>query len=107
LVVFGSLVGQLLSLGWIRPSFVRQRLWPLVLGGCSGTPIGAWMLHYIDPTIFKMAVGLILVAYCPMVLFFRVMPRVTVGGRFADAGVGAIGTGADLDDLCRQRSHHS
>ena len=60
LVVFGSLVGQLLSLGWIRPSFVRQRLWPLVLGGCSGTPIGAWMLHYIDPTVFKMAVGLIL-----------------------------------------------
>jgi uncharacterized protein len=41
LVVFGSLVGQLLSLGWIRPSFVRQRLWPLVLGGCAGTPIGA------------------------------------------------------------------
>jgi uncharacterized protein len=91
LVVFGSLVGQLLSLGWIRPSFVRQRLWPLVLGGCAGTPIGAWMLRYIDPIVFKMAVGLILVAYCPLVLFFRVMPRVTVGGRFADAGVGVIG----------------
>src|SRR5579863_9852658 len=59
LVVFGSLVGQLLSLGSFRRSFSLRRLWPFVLGGCVGTPIGVWMLHYVDPNVFKLAVGLI------------------------------------------------
>ena len=64
----------------------------LVQGCCVGTPIGVWMLRYIDPTVFKLAVGLILIAYCPTMLLFRAMPRVTVSGRLADAGVGMIGS---------------
>jgi uncharacterized protein len=81
----------LLSLGSFRRSFNGQRLVPFVLGGCIGTPIGVWMLRYIDPTVFKMAVGLILVAYCPLMLSMGAMPRVTAGGRLADGGVGLIG----------------
>ena len=65
LVVFGSIVGQLLALGALRRSAGRGRAWPFVLGGCVGTPVGVWMLRYIDPTVFKLAVGLILIAYCP------------------------------------------
>jgi uncharacterized protein len=91
LVVFGSLVGQLLALGSLRRSFRLPRLWPFVLGGCVGTPIGVWMLHYVDPTQFKLAVGLILVAYCPLMLFIGDIPRVTAGGRLADGGIGVIG----------------
>jgi uncharacterized protein len=91
LVVFGSLVGQVLSLGSFRRSFDGRRLWPFLLGGCAGTPIGVWMLRYVDPTVFKMAVGLILVAYCPLVLFIRAVPQVTAGGRLADGGIGLIG----------------
>jgi uncharacterized protein len=91
LVVFGSLVGQLLSLGSFRRSFHWPRLWPFVLGGCIGTPIGVWMLHYVDPTQFKLAVGLILVAYCPLMLVIGRVPHVTAGGRLADSGVGLIG----------------
>src|SRR5262249_39574491 len=48
LVVFGSLVGQLLSLGVVRHGFNAHRVWPFVLGGSVGTPIGVWMLRYID-----------------------------------------------------------
>ncbi len=91
LVVFGSLIGQLLLLRSFRHSFNGQRLWPFVLGGCVGTPFGVLMLRYIDPVAFKMAVGLILVVYCPLMLCLRAMPRVTVGGRLADGGVGLIG----------------
>ena len=91
LVVFGSLIGQMLSLGSLRHSFDRRRVWPFVLGGCAGTPIGVWMLHYIDPTVFKLAVGLILVAYCSVMLLIRAVPRVTAGGRLADGGVGLVG----------------
>jgi hypothetical protein len=46
------------------------------------------MLRYIDPTVFKLAVGLILIAYCPTMLLFRVVPRVTVGGSARPASVG-------------------
>lgn len=91
LVVFGSLVGQLLSLGTLRRSFDGSRLAPFVLGGCVGTPIGVWLLHYIDPDGFKLFVGMILVAYCPLMLFIGTAPRVTAGGRIADGGVGFIG----------------
>ena len=91
LVVFGSIVGQLLALGSLRRIAGRGRAWPFVFGGCVGTPIGVWMLRYIDPTVFKLAVGLILIAYCPAMLLFRAMPRVTVGGRLADASVGMVG----------------
>ena len=91
LVVFGSLVGQMLSLGSFRRSFDGRRLWPFVLGGCAGTPIGVWMLRFIDPTEFRIAVGLILVAYCPLMLFIRAVPRVIAGGRLADGGIGLIG----------------
>src|SRR5580692_8776117 len=68
LVVFGSLIGQLLSLGSFRRSFDGRRLLPFVVGGCVGTPIGVSMLRYIDPTVFKLAVGLMLAAYCPLML---------------------------------------
>ena len=91
LVVFGSLIGQLLALGAMRRRFHLQRLWPFVLGGCIGTPIGVAMLHLINPIAFKFAVGLILVAYCPILLFLRDMPRIAAGGRLADGGIGVIG----------------
>ena len=38
-----------------------------------------------------MAVGLMLVAYCPLMLCIGAMPRVTAGGRLADGGVGLKG----------------
>jgi uncharacterized membrane protein YfcA len=91
LVVFGSLIGQLLSLGTLRRSFDGARLWPFVLGGCVGTPIGVWLLHYIDPAAFKLFVGFILVAYCPLMLFIGAAPRISTGGRLADSGVGLVG----------------
>jgi uncharacterized membrane protein YfcA len=91
LVVFGSLVGQILSLGSLRHSFDPRRVWPFVLGGTAGTPIGVWMLHYVDPAVFKLVVGCILVMYCAVLLSIRVVPRVTAGGRLADGGIGLIG----------------
>lgn len=91
LVVFGSLVGQILSFGVIRRSFDGHRVWPFLLGGCLGTPIGVALLRYIDQTVFKLAIGLMLLVYCPLMLCIRAVPRITGGGRLADGGVGVIG----------------
>jgi uncharacterized membrane protein YfcA len=91
LVVFGSLVGQLLSVRAVRSGFDRRRVSPFLLGGCIGTPIGVWLLHYIDQTVFKLTVGLVLLVYCPLMLGLRTVPRITAGGRLADGGVGLMG----------------
>jgi hypothetical protein len=91
LVVFGSLVGQLLSAGSIRRGFDPRRVLPFVAGGVLGVPLGVALLRHIDPLAFKLAVGVLLVVWCPAMLLARDLPRVAGGGRFADAGAGMLG----------------
>jgi uncharacterized protein len=91
LVVFGSLVGQLLSLGAIRRGFDARRVLPVVAGGVLGVPLGVALLRHIDPLAFKLAVGVLLVVWCPAMLLARGLPRVVGGGRVADAGAGFVG----------------
>jgi uncharacterized protein len=91
LVVFGSLLGQLLSAGSIRRGFDPRRVLPFVAGGVLGVPLGVALLRHIDPLAFKLAVGVLLVVWCPAMLLARDLPRVAGGGRFADAGAGMLG----------------
>jgi uncharacterized protein len=91
LVVFGSLVGQLLSLGSIRRGFDLRRVLPFLAGGILGVPLGVALLRHIDPLAFKLAVGVLLVVWCPAMLLARDLPRVVWGGRLADAGAGLAG----------------
>src|SRR5437660_9309746 len=53
LVVFGSLVGQLLAVGSLRRAFVLKRALPFIIGGSVGVPLGAALLPHIDQTLFK------------------------------------------------------
>lgn len=91
MAVFGSLIGQMIATGANRRGFSLRRVLPFILGGLAGIPFGVMMLRVIDPTLFKFALGALLVVYCPTMLFVRNLPRITVGGRAADAGIGLIG----------------
>ena len=91
LVVFGSLVGQLLGSGALWRNLNPVRAFPFVVGGIAGVPLGVVLLRYIDPTAFKLAVGVLLVVWCPLMLRARDLPHIRWGGRWADAGVGWIG----------------
>jgi uncharacterized protein len=91
LVVFGSLVGQLVGSGALWRALSPWRALPFVLGGIVGVPIGVALLRYINPVAFKACVGVLLVTWCPLMLFARDLPRISWGGRWADAGVGWIG----------------
>jgi uncharacterized membrane protein YfcA len=91
LVVFGSLVGQILATGSSWRSLHPLRALPFVLGGVLGVPLGVALLRYINPVAFKASVGVLLVVWCPIMLFARDLPRVAWGGRWADAGIGWIG----------------
>ncbi len=91
LVVFGSLIGQLLASASLWRLTNPWRAWPLVAGGVLGVPFGVALLGYMNPLVFKASVGLLLMVWCPIMLFARDLPRIRWGGKWADAGVGWIG----------------
>jgi len=91
LVAFGTLVGQLLSIGVVRRGLDAGLIWPLVAGGILGVPLGVALLPHLDPLQFKLGVGVLLLLWCPAMLVARDIPRITGGGRLADAFVGWIG----------------
>ena len=91
LVVFGSLLGQLLAVRSLRQSFCLRRALPFLAAGVLGIPVGVWLLRYVEPDMFKLGVGLVLVVYCPAMLFAARLPRISAGGRGADAVVGWVG----------------
>ena len=91
MVVFGSLVAQLVSFGVMRRGLVWARLAPFLIGGAAGVPAGFLLLQAIDPTRFRAVVGAVLVAYCSFMLLAPQFPPVRRGGRLADALVGIVG----------------
>ena len=91
LTVFGALMGQLVA-AFSAPRAPRWALLlPFVVGGLVGVPIGTALLPHLDPARFKTFFGLMLVIWCPVMLFSSRLPRVTWGGRLADAVAGAAG----------------
>lgn len=91
LSVFGALMGQLLAAFTVRRGFDLQRLLPFVLGGLAGIPLGVAVLPHLDMDWFKALLGGLLVIWCPAMLMARSLPRITAGGRIADAAVGMAG----------------
>jgi len=91
MVVFGSLLGQILSIGAVGRSFDLRRVLPFVVAGLLGVPIGVVLLKNLDQTIFRLVVGVILLVTCTAMLLIRNRGPVKGGGRFADAAVGFLG----------------
>ncbi len=91
MVVFGSLVGQLLAVGALRQGFSWRRIQPFLIGGILGVPTGLWMLNILNPLLFKFGVGLLLAVYCTAMLGLSRLPRIRKGGRAADGVIGWVG----------------
>jgi uncharacterized membrane protein YfcA len=89
-VLAGSLIAQLFSVFALREAVSWPRLWPFLLGGVIGIPIGAWALLAIDPTTFRIVVGVFLVAYSVYALLAH-PPQIRGGGRLADGAIGWVG----------------
>jgi uncharacterized membrane protein YfcA len=91
MAVFGSLTGQILAAVSIRRSLRLKFLLPFVAGGLVGIPMGVLVLPYLDPPLFKLGLGLLLLIWCPAMLLASEMPRITRGGHVVDGVVGMIG----------------
>ncbi|WP_420223291.1 sulfite exporter TauE/SafE family protein [Pigmentiphaga litoralis] len=91
LSVFGALTGQVIAAVTVRRGFDMKRLLPFVIGGLAGIPIGVTLLPLLDPVIFKVFLGALLVTWCPVMLLIGQIPHVRRGGRIADGVSGALG----------------
>ncbi|UXN75667.1 sulfite exporter TauE/SafE family protein [Devosia sp. A8/3-2] len=71
--------------------FDPKRLWPLLVGGLIGVPVGVLLLQWLDPTVFKFGLGVFLLIYCPLLLLLPAGYTRRHGGRIADAASGLVG----------------
>lgn len=91
MAVFGSLTGQIVAAVSVRRGLRLRALAPFLVGGLVGIPIGVTVLPFLNPHGFKLALGFFLVVWCPLMLFSGYLPKVSAGGRVADALAGAAG----------------
>src|ERR1700737_1137212 len=92
LVLVCSLLGQTSTL----PSFWRsidfKLVWPFLIGGLAGVPLGTLLIAHADPHGFKLSFGVLLLVF-PAALYFNRTPIVPrFGGRVAD-GMGGFAGG--------------
>ena len=91
LVLICSIVAQTSTL----PSFWRSidfsLVWPFLIGGLVGVPLGILLIAHADPHVFKLSFGVLLLIF-PAVLYLNRKPMaVCFGGRLADGIVGFAG----------------
>ena len=94
LTVFGALTGQIAAAFTLRRGLRWPIFWPFLAGGLIGVPLGVWLLPHLNALLFKFLFGLLLVLWCPVMLFASGLPRISGGGhsgRIGDALAGAAG----------------
>lgn len=91
LAVFGGMTGQIVGTLSLRRGFDWRTLAPYVLGGVVGVPLGVLLLPMLDVNKFKAALGCLLIVWCPTMIFARQLPKITFGGKIANAIIGIGG----------------
>lgn len=91
LVVACGVIMHGIPLYKLRKTLDFSHLWPFVLCGVIGVPLGTWALEHLEPDIFRTAIGMMLVGYG---LWMLLRPQSSIGetgGRAADGLVGLSG----------------
>src|ERR1700748_1184920 len=69
LVLICSVIAQTATLPSMWRSFDFSLIWPFVIGGLAGVPIGVILIAHADPQAFKLGFGIFLLVF-PLVLYF-------------------------------------
>ena len=86
--------GTLLHLTTIWPQRQHievRRVWPFVVGGLIGIPIGVRVLLILDANVLKAVLGVFLLLFGTYALLAPRLHTIHAGGRVADSGVGFLG----------------
>jgi uncharacterized membrane protein YfcA len=86
-----SVISQAQTIPAIWHAIDLRRLWPMLAAGILGVPLGASLLAHVDPVIFRLGVGVLLVVFSAVMLSGRNRAEFTWGGRAADAVIGLGG----------------
>jgi len=89
IVTFGLIV-QGYSVWKLRHALKPKRLWPFLLGGTIGLPLGVELLRWLPAAEVRIAVGLFLVLFSIWSLLRPSLKPITAGGRLADGSVGVL-----------------
>jgi uncharacterized membrane protein YfcA len=77
---------------WPQRSHIEtSRVWPFIVGGLIGIPIGVQVLLILDAGALKAVLGVFLLAFGSYALLAPRLHTFHAGGRGADAGVGFLG----------------
>ncbi len=91
LVVSGGLVNQTGLVWSMRRSIEGARLWPFLLGGAVGVPLGVALVVKANPGSIRIGLAAFMVGYGSYALLAPRLPQLSLGGRIADAAVGFLG----------------
>ena len=91
LVLICSIVAQTSTMPSIWRSIDFQLVWPFLVGGVAGVPLGTMLVAYADPRLFKLSIGILLLIF-PAALYFQRTPvALSIGGKAADTAIGFAG----------------
>jgi len=90
LVLICSVVAQTSTLPSMWKSFDLTLVWPFLIGGLLGVPLGTMLVAHADPNVFKLTVGILLLVF-PTALYFSAPMAFEFGGRIADGIIGFAG----------------
>src|ERR1700693_3722519 len=88
LVLICSVVGQTSTLPSMWRSFDFTLVWPFLIGGLAGVPLGTMVIAHADPRIFKLSIGVLLAVFSVALLLNRSPMAFRFGGRLADGAIG-------------------
>src|SRR5215468_4675338 len=79
LVLTCSVISQVSTLSAMWRSFDFTLVWPFVIGGLLGVPLGTLLIAHADPRVFKLTVGVFLLVF-PTALYFSKPMAFSIGG---------------------------
>jgi len=91
LVLICSIIAQTSTLPTMWRLIDFKLVWPFLIGGLAGVPLGTMLVAHADPQAFKLSVGVLLLVFPTALYFNRATMALSFGGRAADAGIGFAG----------------
>ena len=91
LILVCSVVAQSSTLPSMWKSFDLTLVWPFVIGGLAGVPLGTRLVAHADPNVFKLTIGVFLLLFPVALHFNRDLPAIRFGGKLADGAIGFAG----------------
>ncbi|MEN3288422.1 MAG: uncharacterized protein V7634_2722 [Bradyrhizobium sp.] len=91
LVLICSIVAQSATLPSMWKRFNLSIIWPFIVGGLAGVPLGTLLIAHANPVTFKLTIGVLLLVFSAALHFNRNLPAIRFGGRSADGAVGFAG----------------